>query len=120
MASPAGALAISRHVFDRLGGFNLAFGHDWGCEDLELGYRMLQAGFSPRLGECAVIHLTHPRRGRSDEHHRTLDLFRRLHPDQAIDALPALLGDGGNVAAFARSVSLLATMSFDGDEMCEM
>ena len=108
LASPAGALAISRRIFDELGGFNPTFGCDWGCEDLELGYRMVQAGVLPQLGECAVIHLTHPRRGRSDEHHRTLDLFRHLHTDPAIEALSALLGNGGNVAAYVRSLSLLS------------
>lgn len=106
LASPAGTLAISRRAFVQTGGFDVNFGKDWGCEDLEFGYRLIQSGLSPKFGKCSVIHLTHPRDDRAAEHSRNLKRFQHIHPDRAVSALHVLLFEEGGIGSYTRKLNL--------------
>jgi glycosyltransferase involved in cell wall biosynthesis len=88
-------------TFDAVGGFDEAFGTTWGCEDLELGYRLAAAGAAFVLCGEAAFHLSHARPGRWEEHRRNLDAFHERHPDPAVAALADLLSPGGGVRAWA-------------------
>lgn len=59
----SGNLAIRRRVFERLGGFDedLGAGRAGGCEELELFYRALAAGWDCRYEPRAVTHHRHRR-----------------------------------------------------------
>ncbi|MFO0773138.1 MAG: glycosyltransferase family 2 protein [Nitrospiraceae bacterium] len=46
---------VARHVFDRVGLFDDAFGYG-GCEDVDFHWRVLQAGMSVRMTGSVLIH----------------------------------------------------------------
>jgi GT2 family glycosyltransferase len=90
-------ISLRRETWHQIGGFEEAYGVIWGCEDLELGYRLIAAGASARLAaDGAGIHLSHPRPNRWQEHDINLSLFVAQHPDPAVCALPELLSASGS------------------------
>jgi GT2 family glycosyltransferase len=98
-------VAMSRRAWDLAGGFDEDFGLTWGCEDLELGFRLHELGLRGVLvPEARGAHLSHPRSGRWEEHQENMGRFVRLHPVPSVMALPALLGRSGSPAAYAAAV----------------
>lgn len=95
-------VSVDRQWFERAGGFDTAFGTSWGCEDIELGYRLHRLGIgSAFVPDAFGIHLSHYHGiGRWDEHAANLRFFGSLHPEAPIAALEILLGPSGDVAAF--------------------
>lgn len=84
----AASLSIPRRAALELGGFDLRFS-SWGPEDLELAFRLSQAGLSVRaLGGPPAVHLR-PRRGapldRADLFEQ-LAYFHRKHPHPEVRA----------------------------------
>ena len=54
-------LCVSKEIVSRIGGFDDRFSTNWGAEDIELGYRLNQAGcriVCPQVVQC--YHLPHP------------------------------------------------------------
>ncbi|MEU8551308.1 glycosyltransferase [Streptomyces roseoverticillatus] len=97
--------AVDRDRWRRAGGFDEDFGHTWGCEDLEFGFRLHAAGVRRALAAGALgIHLSHARPGRWEQHHVNLTRFRALHPHASVHALGALLGPGGTPGEYVRAV----------------
>lgn len=94
----AGAmLATTSECFAALGGFDAGFGSDWGCEDLEWGWRATAAAqHSVRRVDPGGFHMTHPRPGRWDEHDRSLRRFTERHPVPPVLALGRLLSPTGS------------------------
>lgn len=97
--------AMSRRAFERVGGFDEGFGTTWGCEDLELGYRLHHAGVRRALAGAALgVHLTHRRPDRWEQHEVNLDRFRSLHPEPSVHHLDLLLGPRPDPLGYAAAV----------------
>lgn len=100
---------VPRREFERVGGFDEDFGVTWGCEDLELGFRLYAHGLHRRLvRDAAGIHLSHARPGRWAEHASNLDLFIAKHPVPSVRALTELLSAGGNPQLYAEAATSAA------------
>lgn len=93
--------SLPRRLFEEAGGFDEGFGLGWGCEDLELGVRLYEAGARAVVpAPAAGVHLTHARPDRWEQHDANLKRFGALHDLRAVRELPRLLGEGGGVAAY--------------------
>ncbi len=98
-------VSMRRSAWERAGGFAEDFGLGWGCEDLELGFRLHQRGLRRVLAPAALgIHLSHARPGRWDEHDKNMAKFVAKHPVDSVRALPVLLGADGSVEAYVDAV----------------
>jgi GT2 family glycosyltransferase len=98
-------VSVRRSAWEQSGGFAEDFGLAWGCEDLELGLRLYEAGLRRVLAPAALgIHLSHARPGRWDEHDQNMAKFVAQHPVPSVRALPVLLGAGGSVQKYVDAV----------------
>jgi GT2 family glycosyltransferase len=98
-------VSMPRDLWARVGGFDAGFGEIWGCEDLELGLRLHQAGARRDVVPGALgVHLTHRRARRWDEHAINMDRFATLHPLPAVRELPFLLSAAGDPAVYVGRV----------------
>jgi hypothetical protein len=96
---------MPKSAWQRVGGFDEAFGMTWGCEDLELGLRLHEAGVHRAVAPAARgIHLTHRRPDRWDQHDRNFVRFRELHPGAAVARLGHLLGPDGDPRRYVAEV----------------
>lgn len=69
----------------KVDGFDEAFGLHWGCEDLELGYRLSRLGYPFYYAKEAMnFHLSHRRRQLAEEHAINTDYFYLKHQDPFI------------------------------------
>ncbi|MFY9806446.1 MAG: glycosyltransferase [Pseudonocardiaceae bacterium] len=106
LAAVGANLALRQTVFADVGGFDEGFGLGWGCEDLELGVRLLASGRHPRVeSNAAGVHLTHSRPSRWAEHDANLARFVALHDLDSVRALPDLLDPGGGLARYVARLS---------------
>lgn len=90
-----GNFSVEKNQIKKSGTFNEQFGKRWGCEDLELGYRLYKTGtkFVYSL-ESANFHLTHVRGSYKDDITNAVSLFKILHTDAAaVDLENLLLGN---------------------------
>lgn len=82
-----GNTSIPKSWVEELSGFDEQFGILWGCEDLELGYRLYQQGKEFAYSYLAAnFHMTHYRKNYKLEHHKTLEHFYSKHQDISIIA----------------------------------
>lgn len=80
-----GNVSISKKILEHTGGFDESFGLNWGCEDLELGYRICQKGCIFSYCENAInYHIAHYRPNFDVEHSKTANYFYAKHPDPNI------------------------------------
>lgn len=80
-----GNTAVPRVFLEETGGFDENFGLQWGCEDLELGYRLYKKGFHFSYGHHAInYHLAHYRATFSEEHKDAADYFYQKHHEKMI------------------------------------
>lgn len=87
------------------GGFDEGFDRVWGCEDLEFGLRLHEAGLRRHLvPEAHGIHLSHARPDRWEQHSLNMDRFSVLHPRASVRALAALLGPSGTPERYVAAV----------------
>ncbi len=83
-----GNVAVPKAWLMDAGRFDESFGLDWGCEDLELGYRLWLAGHPFRYSHaCVNYHLAHYRFRFDAEQARTSSYFARKHDDGDIEIL---------------------------------
>lgn len=80
-------LAVPRAVFERLGGFDERMGKRWGAEDLELGYRLEQAGVPIEQVSAPAYHMDHDVAGRDGDHAWALQYFAEKHQNPGVVGL---------------------------------
>lgn len=80
-----GNCSIRRSDFMASNGFDEKFGTRWGCEDLELGYRLKQQGYDFIYSDKACnYHLMHYRPDFAKEHSLNVEYFYEKHNDENI------------------------------------
>jgi GT2 family glycosyltransferase len=105
-------VSMPRRAWERAGGFDEDFGLAWGCEDLELGFRLHGLGLRRVVVRSAAgVHLSHARPGRWDEHNRNMGRFVGKHPVPSVRALPALLCASGTPRGYVEAVRAASTDS---------
>lgn len=68
--------------------FDSNMGQVWGCEDLEVGYRLYQEGFKFEYSKTSKnYHLNHFRQDFNEDHKKALHYFIRKHQDESITLL---------------------------------
>ena len=111
LAAVGANLSLDRAYFVEAGGFDEGFGTRWGCEDLELGVRLIDAGRWPTIEPRAgAVHLTHSREGRWSEHDVNLRRFITKHDRPSVRALPELLGPRGSFERYLLRLSELSAI----------
>lgn len=88
------AMALEKSLITRVNGFNSAFRHK-GSEDLELGYRLFNAGAHFKIMlDTYALHLPHKRNRDAEENNDRLHEreMLRLHPSREMEALCAFDG----------------------------
>ena len=85
LAFNGGNISIPKNWLIEVGLFNERFGLTWGCEDLELGYRLQLGNFPFYYAENAInYHLSHDRQDFEKQHQINVDYFYALHPTPLI------------------------------------
>lgn len=68
--------------------FDNNLGKEWGCEDLETGYRLYKKGlYFDYCDECMNYHMSHLRNNFQEIHNRSLSFFYSKHRDISIQLL---------------------------------
>lgn len=106
LAGSMGNLSMHRSVWQLENGFNELFGKNWGCEDLELAYRLFKKNVAINYNISATGYHLPNRIGsyRMNEHNKNLSLFYKLHPFPEIKKLVKLLGPKGDVNFYLSNV----------------
>lgn len=99
-----------KEIFLQAGGFNRQLGQLWGCEDVELGYRIQRMGISFAYLEHAVnYHMTHLRKNYEDQLFKAYNEFYVIHQNPILRELPRLLlGKEKDLYRFCDEISTLA------------
>lgn len=85
VAFTGGNTSVPRDWLINEGGFDESFGLKWGCEDLEMGYRLFISGAPFYYCESAVnYHIAHYRQNFEKEHAETIGYFFGKHRDEKI------------------------------------
>lgn len=83
-----GNLSLKRKQVIQCGKFDYAFGTTWGCEDLELGYRLhIHGALFMYNEEAEGYHMTHYRKSFKEEHEITLNYFINKYKDYDVKVL---------------------------------
>lgn len=87
-----GNVSCSKKLLIEAGLFDESFGKKWGCEDLELGYRLHQMGISfiYSLKACNY-HLAHYRMTYQEELDESINKFYLKHSDPRIGSISKLI-----------------------------
>ena len=87
-----GNVSCSKKIFNFIGLFDDEFGLNWGCEDLELGYRAFKKGYKFIYSSAACnFHMAHYRQTFKAELHKSLEYFYLKYNDNYIYYLDKLL-----------------------------
>ncbi|AEY67378.1 glycosyltransferase [Clostridium sp. BNL1100] len=85
-------LSGKKEVFENVDGFDESFGRLWGCEDVEMGYRLQKKGVKILyLDKACNYHITHLRQNYKEALLKAYELFYMKHQDPIIKLLPKLL-----------------------------
>lgn len=80
-----GNISLPREFLEDISGFDETFGLNWGCEDLELGYKMMKSGKIFVYAEDSVgYHISHYSANRLREHSINLKIFNDKYNDNRI------------------------------------
>ena len=82
-------LFVSKQLIYEIGNFDENFGTYWGCEDLELGYRLYKYGNANFIfnKESIVYHMTHYRNNYKNHHQVNMSYFIKKHNDKRLITL---------------------------------
>jgi glycosyltransferase involved in cell wall biosynthesis len=84
-AFTGGNTSVLKEWMNEVQGFDAGFGLNWGCEDLELGYRLFLNKKEFCYSEaCVNYHLAHVREDFSTEHQKSVDYFYSKHNEPII------------------------------------
>lgn len=71
-----GNLSVAKNILLEAGGFDEGFGLEWGCEDIELGFRLMKRGCRFIYADNSVnYHIAHYRVNAMEEHSKNLKYF---------------------------------------------
>lgn len=85
IAFTGGNLSLPRSLFEKVGGFDENFGLNWGCEDLECGYRLFKMKAKFKYATRAVnYHIVHYRADYANEHQENANYFFDKHNEPKI------------------------------------
>lgn len=83
-----GNISILKSNLLKSGLFDSNLGKEWGCEDLELGYRLYKQGFKFIYDQTAInYHMAHVHSNYKDEHRVAFEYFKNKHNDMIIKLL---------------------------------
>ncbi len=87
-----GNVSCTKKFLEKAGGFNETLGKKWGCEDIELGYRLYKNNARFLYSYNAFnYHMAHVRKTFKGEVEESVHNFYLLHPDKCILHLAKLL-----------------------------
>lgn len=85
IAFSGGNISVPQKWLQKIDGFDEQFGLEWGCEDLELGYRLFKLQKPIEYLDNAVnYHIAHYRSGFKEEHRKNIAYFYDKHKDPNI------------------------------------
>lgn len=103
IACTGGNFCIKKSELIKTGGFDEGFGLNWGCEDLELGYRLFRQGFQfIACPEAANFHLAHFRAGYKQEQDQSFAYFTTKYKDHYINELYLFLNDEESIQSYEK------------------
>ena len=80
--------SISKRSAETIGYFDVNFGHTWGCEDLEFGYRLSKSGHKFSFNPLAICyHMSHVRKNYVDDHQKNMGYFISKYRDYQLELL---------------------------------
>lgn len=80
--------SISKKSAEVTGFFDVNFGHTWGCEDLEFGYRLSKNGNNFSFNSLAICyHMSHFRKNYKNDHQKNMNYFLSKHCDYQLELL---------------------------------
>ncbi len=80
-----GNTGVPKQWIEEAGGFDENFGTTWGCEDLEMGYRLYGMNKKFTYSPCAAnYHISHYRKKLKGDHRSTLSYFYEKYKDEKI------------------------------------
>lgn len=83
-----GNVSVQKHFLNEVGQFDPCMGKEWGCEDIELGYRLFQYGLNFYYCENAInYHMNHYRKDFLEIHNSSFQYFEDKYEDYAIHML---------------------------------
>lgn len=92
-----GNISLKKELLLGVGGFDENLGRTWGCEDLELGYRLAKEKVEFKYHHLAInYHMNHYRSNAQAEHKNAFTYFYLKHQDEAILRLEDYFN--GNIA----------------------
>lgn len=101
LASSGANNSMPTVLWESMGGFDEVFGLNWGCEDLEFGYRLFLNKVPITLSkEATAYHMTHPRSQEWEEQSVNLEYLSKKHPGVDLNALSVLLKPTASVKEF--------------------
>lgn len=78
-------MSVRKDTFWNIGGFDCKLGKEWGCEDLELGYRARLKGFHNVINrQASLYHMTHYRENGMVVHRKAMEYFYNKHKTEEL------------------------------------
>lgn len=88
MLFTGGNVSVRRALLYEVENFDPYMGKTWGCEDLEIGYRLYKVGCSFSYDyDASNYHLSHYRENSIDVHNKSIDYFNNKHKAKSISLL---------------------------------
>ncbi len=80
-----GNLSVTKKILIEAGGFDEGFGLEWGCEDIELGFRLMKEGYRFIYADDSVnYHIAHYRVKAIEKHSNNLKYFYEKYKEPQI------------------------------------
>ena len=87
-----GNVSCPKHWIEKIGGFDEGYGLNWGCEDLDLGYRLFLADYPFKYIDPGVVcHVDHRRVAAHIEHKKASEYFETKYNCKIFDEINTLL-----------------------------